>query len=169
MLKRSLLMLVALGTLVASPAWSHSRTYFGFTIGISNAPAPVVFFHERPRLAYVPEERVYVVDDDDCDYDAFYTGDYWYVVDDGYWYRARSYGGPYRVVDVRYVPRRVLVVPAEHWRHHPHGGPPGLVRRYRYNDDSRDYRYRDAGYRYHRDGDDDHGKHGHKHGHGHED
>ena len=160
-MKRSLLALVVLGTLVASPAWSNARTYFGFTIGISNAPPAPVFFRERPHVVFVPEERVYVVDDDDYDCDAFFTGDYWYVVDDGYWYRARSYQGPYRCVDVRYVPRRVLVVPAEHWKHHPHGGPPGLMRRYR-DDDHRDYRYRYVDYR-----EGDHEGHGHKHGHGH--
>src|SRR5437868_176283 len=114
---------VALGLagalLLSMPATSHARTYFGFTVGVFNAPPPRVFFRERPSLVYVPEERVYAVDDYDCDCDAFYTNGYWYVLDDDYWYRAHDYRGPYRAVDVRYVPQRVLYVPESHWRSYP--------------------------------------------------
>jgi len=156
-MKRSLLILAALGMLVASPAWSHTNTFFGFTIGVSNAPPPPpIVFRERPHLEFVPEERVYVVDDDDDDCDMFMAGDFWYVYNDGYWYRAHSYRGPFRVVDVRYVPRRVLFVPEGHWRHHPHGGPPGQMKKF-------------YGVEY-SDRDHDHGEHhGHGHHHGHHD
>src|SRR2546426_5294531 len=75
--------------LVASPAWSHTNTYFGFTIGVSNAPPPpVVVYRERPQVYLEPETRVYVVedsDDDDVNYDVFQFGGYWYACDDGYW------------------------------------------------------------------------------------
>ena len=69
---------------------------------------------------------VYVVDDGygPADYDVFRYGVYWYVFDDGYWYRARSYRGPFRVVSARYVPTAIGNVPPRWWRH-PHGGPPG--------------------------------------------
>jgi hypothetical protein len=54
----------------------------------------------------------------------------YYLYNGRYWYRAKGYRGRFAVVDVRYVPRPVLVVPANHWRHHPHGGPPGQARKY---------------------------------------
>ena len=59
----------------------------------------------------------------------FRYGGFWFVFDDGYWYRARAYRGPFSVVDVRYVPRQVLTLPPNHWKHHPHGGPPGQMRK----------------------------------------
>ena len=144
--------------LAASPAWSNTNTYFGFTIGVGNAPPPpVVVYRERPHVYLEPETRVYVVedsDDDDVNYDVFQFGGYWYACDDGYWYRAHSYRGPFRVVDVRYVPRPIFAVPAKHWHHrHPHGGPPGLTRR--------------GGYVVVEDRDDHGHHHGHGHGHGH--
>src|SRR5205809_718100 len=116
--------LILLGCLLvaclASPAWARARTYFGFQIGVSNAPPPpVVVFHERPHTVFVPESRVYVVEDPYADdYDVFRYGPYWYVMEDGYWYRARDYDGPFRVVDVRYVPRQIFYVPERRWKHY---------------------------------------------------
>jgi len=107
---------VVLGAWITTPAMA-ARTYFGFQIGVSNAPPPPrVYFEDPPQVVFVPESRVYVVDDD-CDYDMFRYGRFWYVVQDGYWYRSRSYRGPFLVVDARYVPRPIYYVPAEHWRH----------------------------------------------------
>jgi hypothetical protein len=65
---------------------------------------------------------------DDYGYDVFRYGVYWYVFDDGYWYRARTYRGPFVVVSARYVPAAVINVPPRYWRH-PHGGPPGLMKK----------------------------------------
>jgi hypothetical protein len=135
-MKRTIAAALAIAALVGIGPPAHAGTYYGFTIGISNAPPPPrVIFRERPRVVMVPETRVYVIDDSypDPGYDMFQSGNYWYVVDDGYWYRARSYGGPYRVVDVRYVPRPLLMVPERRWRHHPHGGPPGQMKKMRYD------------------------------------
>ncbi len=121
-----------LSVLATSAGHAAVRTYLGFTVGVTSAPpAPVVVFREQPHLYLVPNTGVWVVEDPvyRLDYDMFRYGNAWYVYDDGFWYRARSYAGPYRVVDVRYVPRRVLVVPASHWRSHPHGGPPGQMKK----------------------------------------
>ena len=108
----------ALALALAVPASAETQTYFGFEIGIGNAPPPpIVRFREEPDVVFVPTNRVYVVRSYD-DYDMFRYGRYYYVCDDGYWYRARSHQGPFRVIDVRHVPRTVFAVPAKHWKHY---------------------------------------------------
>ena len=117
-----------LALVIAMPS-TASATDVSWQLNISNAPPPpVVIVRQQPRTILVPSSTVYVVDDDRMDYDYFRYGVYWYVSNDGYWYRARSYRGPYRVVEVRYVPRAILNVPGRHWRH-PHGGPPGQMKK----------------------------------------
>ena len=125
-MKRVTMAIAALTLLGLAAAPASADTYFGFQIGIGNAPPPprIVFVHE-PRCELVPETRVYRVAGEDPGCDVFRSGDWWYCCKDGYWYRARSHRGPFAVVDVRSVPRAVLTVPPARWRHHPHGGPPG--------------------------------------------
>ena len=139
---------------LAAPALALAHTSVGVSVSIGNAPPPpVMVIREQPRVVVVPGSSVYVVDDDyDLPYDMFHYGVYWYVYNDDYWYRARSYRGPFTVVETRYVPRPIWDVPAREWRHHPHGGPPGQMKK-RWV--AREY-----------DGDDDRG-HGHGHGRGH--
>ena len=80
-------------------------------------------------MAYVPEQQVYIVGGPGFAYDCFRFGAYFYLYNDGWWYRARRYGGPYRVIEARYVPRPIWLVPKARWRHHPHRMPPGLAKR----------------------------------------
>ncbi len=109
---------LALALGLATSASAGSRTYFGFQIGIANAPPPpVLVFHEDPECDYVPSTRVYVVENP-YDYDMFRYGGYYYVCDDGYWFRAHSYRGPFVVVDARHVPRPVYYVPEGRWKHY---------------------------------------------------
>ncbi len=104
-------------------------TYLGFTTGVDAAPPP-------PQAVVVEESAVapvsggvYVVTDPSVPYDMFRFGATWYLYSGGYWYRAGSPRGPFAVVDVRYVPREVVTLPPGHWKHHPHGGPPGLEKK----------------------------------------
>jgi hypothetical protein len=121
------------------PFAAQGATSVGVNISIGNAPPPpVVVVREEPRIMLVPNTAVYVCNDDRVSYDSFRYGVYWYAYNDGYWYRARRWGGPFRAIEVRYVPRAIMTVPARHWRHHPHGGPPGLTSRHRNHDDDRD-------------------------------
>ena len=116
----SIALALALGS--AAPALANGNTYFGFQIGISNAPPPPrVVYAAPPVMTYVPEAGVYVVQDgyDGCD--VFNMGPYWYINRGDYWYRARSYRGPFVAVDVRYVPRSVFYVPQQRWHHYPRG------------------------------------------------
>ena len=138
-MKRMLVVIAALGALSATPALAE--TYFGFRIGINNAPPPPrIYFREEPRVMFVPESRVYVVRN--ADYDMFRYGRYWYVCDDGFWYRARSHRGPFRVVDARRVPQPIYYVPAQHWKHRNWGRHDGDRRRRDWDGD-RDRRRRD--------------------------
>jgi hypothetical protein len=102
----------------------------GIQISVSDAPPPpVVVVREEPHVLLVPGSTVYVVDDDRVAYDSFHYGVYWYVCSGEFWYRGRTYRGPFQAVPARYVPQAVLNVPAKHWRFHPHGGPPGQMKK----------------------------------------
>ena len=131
---------------IAMPAFA--RSHVGVSIYISNAPPPpVVVYRDEPRFAFIPERRVYVVDDDDCDYDYFRYGSFFYIYDDGYWYRSRRYRGPFAAIRANYVPRPIFYVSDDEyrWRQHPRWMPPGQAKKAWRED--RDW------------------KHGHRHGH----
>lgn len=135
---------------VAQPLHAGTKTWFGFQVGISGGdPPPPVVFRSEPRVIVVSD--VQVVDDDHCSDDVFRTEDTWWRLRGGYWYRAASWRGPWVSIDVRRVPERVLVVPAEHWKHRPrHGGEYAVAGRdegrgrgrHRGHDDEKDRRDR---------------------------
>jgi hypothetical protein len=118
-----------LAVAAAVPAWAGSSGSISVQLNIGNAPPPpVVVYQESPPVVIVPGSAVYVVNDSRCGYDFFRFGVYWYIWNDGYFYRARSYNGPFRVIEARYVPAAIWNVPSRHWKRHPHGGPPGLMK-----------------------------------------
>lgn len=129
MFKR-LFLAVAVMAITATASAAETNFYYGFHIGITNAPqAPKVVFREEPEVVLVAGTDVFMVGDHDFDCDVFHVGSYWYVMSGGYWYRARNHKGPFTVIDVRKVPRAVFATPSKHWRHHPHGGPPGQMKK----------------------------------------
>jgi hypothetical protein len=102
------------------------RSYFGFAIGVSNAPPPPrVALLERERYREIPGSQVVVVSDPGADCDVFEYGSTYYMYYGGFWYRSYTSDGAFVTIDVRRVPEPVLRVPPERWRHHPNGGPPG--------------------------------------------
>ncbi len=106
-----------------------ARAEVNIHVDIGNAPPPPrIVVRERPNLVYLPDCRVYVVDQPDWDYDTFQCAGYWYIWNNGYWYRSISYRGPFTVVRESVVPPAIWRVPPGRWRH-PHGGPPGLMKR----------------------------------------
>lgn len=105
------------------------ETRVGFAVGVEGAPPPPQMVIVAEPAAEPVETGAYVVADPSVPYDMFRFGASWYVYSGGYWYRAPGYRGPFAVVDVRRVPRQVLEVPPGRWKHHPHGGPPGLARK----------------------------------------
>ena len=120
--------LLCVGVLGSLPAYAGTSVDVRVRMGDA-PPPPVVVVREEPRVVVVPGSTVYVVDDDRYEHDCFRYGVYWYIYNDGYWYRARTYRGPFVTVGARYVPRAIITVPAKHWKHHPHGGPPGLMKK----------------------------------------
>ena len=129
-MKRMVLAILVCASSAAGPAAAETQVYYGFQIGITNAPPPPkIVYQEAPDVVVVPDTKVYVVDRGANECDFFRFGDHWYVMVGGFWYRGGSYGGPFKVIDVRHVPEPILVIPGKHWKHHPHGGPPGLAKK----------------------------------------
>lgn len=125
---RMMLPLAALaGCLAASTALAE--TSVSVNIGIGAPPPPVVVVRQEPRVVLVPGSTVYVVEDSRWDYDCFRYGVYWYAYRDGFWYRARAWRGPFVAVRAVAVPRAIISVPPQRWKHHPHGMPPGQAKK----------------------------------------
>lgn len=130
-MKRTTLIASALAAGMTLAAVSHAgtQTWFGFTVGVRQAsyePRPIQWRSE-PSVVWVG--RVAIVDRDACHDDVFRCDRAWWRMSDGWWYRSSSWRGPWTAVDVRKVPRNVLELPSRRWKHHPHGGPPGQVRK----------------------------------------
>jgi hypothetical protein len=122
-MKRLLLAAVALATvgLAALPASSMAATSVGVDINIGDPyRGGALHFRSEPDVVLVPDTRVYYVRD--YDYDVYRYGSYWYFIDDGRWFRARSYRGPFVYVHSTSVPRAIVSVPVRYRRHW--GGPP---------------------------------------------
>lgn len=128
-MKRCTLWWSLLAAVVVAPGAAFAGTSVDFSVAVGNAPPPpAIVFREEPHLFVVPGSTVYVVKDD-CDYDVFRYGVYWYVFNEGNWYRARTHRGPYQTVSARYVPTAIVNVPPRYWRQ-PHYGRPGQMRRH---------------------------------------
>ena len=130
------------GILFATATPARAEVSADINIRLGNRPAPVVVFQDEPEVVLVPRSRVYYVEH--RGYDLYRYGRYWYINDDGYWFRASGYRGPFVGIELRHVPRSITVVPDRYRRHpiHPHGGPPGLAKKYRgkhYDRDRDDY------------------------------
>jgi len=70
-----------------------------------------VDFTERPSMAIIPDTQVYYLRDE-SQYDLYQYGNTWYLVDDGNWYRAPSWRGPFVGTTMGRVPRMVVSIPA---------------------------------------------------------
>ena len=130
-MKNRWLMCLALALLTHSgPADAATQTWFGFQIGVTGGtPPPPVRWQREPETVVVNQVRI--VEDERCDDDVFCCDNSWWRMSGGWWYRSANWRGPWVAVDVRRVPRAVFVVPERHWKHHPHGMPPGQWKRER--------------------------------------
>jgi hypothetical protein len=130
-MRRVILSLAAAGAvaLALSAGNAQAGVSADVNIHLGSRPAPVVVFEREPDVVLVPRTSVYFVAG--LDYDLYRYGRYWYINDSGYWYRARNYRGPFAMVRFESVPRTIVRLPARYHRHplHPHGGPPGQLKK----------------------------------------
>jgi hypothetical protein len=121
------LFLAGLAIAVSVPASAETNTYFGFQIGIGNAPPPPqVVYTSPPQMDRERGSRVSYLRDDPG-YDMFHYGKWYYMNSNGNWYRSRNYRGPFVSCDVRRVPRQVFSVPDQRWHHRHQGERPGQM------------------------------------------
>lgn len=129
MMRNGVLTSVVCAALLCAAPVSAAR-YYGFAVGVTNAPPPPVIRQARePHVVLANDAMVYVVDDASLrfDGDLFRYGQYWFAYSHGFWYRARAHSGPYAVMDVRKIPRAIIGVPRKMWKHHPLTVAPGRV------------------------------------------
>jgi hypothetical protein len=67
--------------------------------------------NSTPRMALVPNTDVYYLTDD-SDVDLYRYGSDWYLVDNGTWYHASSWRGPFFSISMSSAPRAVVRIPA---------------------------------------------------------
>lgn len=127
-MRRTLIACAAAASLaVAAVSYAETQTYFGFSVGLRSGEPRPIEWRSEPSVTWVGS--VAIVDRDACHDDVFRSERYWWRMHDGWWYRSSSWRGPWASVDVRKVPRSVLDLPGPRWKHHPHGGPPGQMKK----------------------------------------
>jgi hypothetical protein len=141
-MKRSLYAFAAAAVLAATIT-TTAQAATSIQVRIGDRSGTSLTFRSQPRTVIVPGTNVYYVQN--ADYDIYRYGSYWYYVDDGYWYRAASWRGPFVQVRVSAVPRYVYSVPMRyrrHWRNVSYDNVNYYRSRDR-NDRDRDWRDRD--------------------------
>jgi len=112
-MKRCTTWIVGLGItaalLAAAPAYSQTTLRVG-----DPYEGTALEFRSLPRMVLIPNTRVYTINDNNFQHDLYRHGGYWYFVDDGNWYRAASWQGPFLYVRTNTVPRDVWNVPTEY-------------------------------------------------------
>ena len=85
--------------------------------------APRIVFRSEPRWRTVPGTRVYVVNRayTNVGYDVFRFGNTYYLYNDGSWFAAPTWRGPFYLIDDGDVPVAFHRVPRSEWRSYPRG------------------------------------------------
>ncbi len=133
-MKRSIHALVAaalLATTVAATAKAGTSVDFRISVG-DHYRGATLELRSEPEVVMVPASKVYYVRD--RDYDLYRYGRYWYFIEEGRWYRARSWRGPFLYVRSATVPRSVRHVPVR-YRRRWNGPPPHAVAHGYYKND----------------------------------
>jgi len=142
-MKRMLLMAVALVLVVMSTAGpAKAETRVGLNIQIGDPyRGTSISFRSEPDVILVPSTKVYYVDDYDAD--LYRYGRFWYFVEEGRWYRAKRYSGPFYYIHATSVPRSVSRISPRYRRNW--NGPPrhAAANGYYKNKDKRGNRDRD--------------------------
>ncbi|HVI97333.1 MAG TPA: hypothetical protein VM753_25180 [Anaeromyxobacter sp.] len=94
-----------LAGLLLAPALAFGQVRAGISIDLPVVLPPLVVV--QPGVQVVPE----------CDQEVFYTGGYYWVRQDGYWYRSRNHRGGWVAAPPRVVPAALVRMPPGHYRH----------------------------------------------------
>jgi hypothetical protein len=114
--KRWTRILVGLGIALSLQTAAHARADRIYTtINVGDPYRGTLTFQSAPDLTLIPNTSVYTLRDD-TDYSLYRFDGWYYLVDDGYWYRARSWRGPFTYVRMGTVPRDVVTVPMRYRR-----------------------------------------------------
>ena len=165
MKRRTALGWFGLGALLfvfGAPAPAVSEVNVNINIG-----PPAVVVAEPPEMIVVPRTMVYFAPGVSVDL-LFHAG-YWWTPNQGRWFRARGYDGPWVLVDHRHVPVEIVRLPRDYRRVHVHRKriPHGHLKRH-WEGRERDRRARRGEWkgwkddRRGRDGRKDHGKGKHR-------
>ena len=116
---------LTLGAAVSLVRPSSADVHVGVNVGIPAPPSIVI--ESPPRLVIVPDSPVTYAPDLPYSY-FFFDGRYW-VYDNGRWFSASAYNGPWTYVTVQHVPPpivqvryKVKKVPPGHGHPKHHGG-----------------------------------------------
>jgi hypothetical protein len=114
----SLVAALVLGAaLTTTPVWAKTTTKTKTTVvKVGERYRGSVAFTTEPQAVLIPDTRVYYVSDMDAD--VYRYGDAWYIAENGAWYRASTWGGPFVRVKTNTVPRTIRTIPAAyriHW------------------------------------------------------
>jgi hypothetical protein len=117
-MKRALILAAALAALVefALPArQAQASVSVGVSIGSGRHGGFSLSFASRPNVVLIPSSRVYYAPD--LDEDLYAYDDEWYYCDEGTWYVADSYDGPFVAIGFASVPFEIRNVPGHYRRH----------------------------------------------------
>jgi len=108
-MKRSIVFLVSLFLVVGMSLGAAAEV----NININVPPPPPLEFPAPPDVVVVPSEAsdVYLVPGTAG---LYFFGGFWYRFNEGYWYRAAHYRGPWVSIYETLVPRPVLVIPPDY-------------------------------------------------------
>lgn len=110
-MKRWLRTIVGIGIALAlqTATVAHAQS-FTTELRVGDPYRGSVYFQSAPDLRLIPGSDVYTIRGD-AGYDLYRYDGWYYLVDDGEWYRARSWRGPFTFVGMNTVPRAVVTVP----------------------------------------------------------
>ena len=121
-MRRAILLVTAIvlgAALTTSPLWAQGTKKTKTTtttVKFGERYRGTVAFTTEPQAVIIPETRVYYVSDMDADVYRF--GDAWYIAENGAWYKASTWEGPFIRVKTNTVPKTIRTIPAAyriHW------------------------------------------------------
>jgi hypothetical protein len=139
-MKQIVLLVVALVFVLSMPLVAAAGDV-NISIGIT---APPLVFGGPPDVVVVPSGQSYIYMVPDMIGIYFYNG-YWYRFYENHWFRATIYSGPWAYIYTSRVPRVILNVPLDYFRHLPPG-----YHRIHYGDLHRNWRTWDNNRYWHR-------------------